>query len=128
MINRESTNLSAIDTIEMDGHWCKTETGVNTDGCKILMKARPWYWVLLLAADLALVLCGFVSLLLFADWMLYVVLVRDIGVVHCHRPSVLCTNQSLLIAEGIWYSLPRNEIEKFLVMTYMFQEKLASFL
>ena len=57
----ESPNLSAIDTIEVDGHWCEQDSRgeVTANNCELLMKARPWYWVLLLAADLALVLCGF---------------------------------------------------------------------
>ena len=41
--------------------------------CKKVKEADPWYYILLFVTDIVLVLCSFVLLLLFADWILSVV-------------------------------------------------------
>ena len=41
--------------------------------CKKVKEADPWYYILLFVTDIVLVLCSFVLLLLFAEWILSVV-------------------------------------------------------
>ena len=40
--------------------------------CEKFKKADPWYYILLFATDIVLVLCFLVILLLFADWILFI--------------------------------------------------------
>ena len=44
--------------------------------CNRIKQADPWYYILLFTTDIVLVLCCFGMLLLFADWILFVALVR----------------------------------------------------
>ena len=44
--------------------------------CNKLKKAHPWYYILLFVTDVVLVLCFFVTLILFADWILFIAPVR----------------------------------------------------
>ena len=44
--------------------------------CNKLKKAYPWYYILLFVTDVVLVLCFFVTLLLFADWILFIAPVK----------------------------------------------------
>ena len=44
--------------------------------CDLLKNADPWYYLLLFTTDIVFVLCSFVMLLLFADWILFVAPVR----------------------------------------------------
>ena len=47
-------------------------------------KADLWYYILLYATDIVLVLSSFVTLLLFADWILFVAPVRVMPVISYH--------------------------------------------
>jgi hypothetical protein len=51
----------------------------NSD-CPILKEAYRWYFMLVFITDIVLVLCSFVMLLLFADWILFVAPVRNMFV------------------------------------------------
>jgi hypothetical protein len=46
------------------------------DDCAKLKEAYLWYFTLVFITDIVLVLCSFVLLLLFADWILFVAPVR----------------------------------------------------
>ena len=46
------------------------------EDCDKLKRADPWYYILLFVTDVVFVLCFFVMLLLFADWVLFVSPVR----------------------------------------------------
>jgi hypothetical protein len=46
------------------------------DNCAKLKEAHRWYFTLVFITDIVLVLCSFVLLLLFADWILFVAPVR----------------------------------------------------
>ena len=48
--------------------------------CAILKEAYRWYYMLVFITDIVLVLCSFVMLLLFADWILFVAPVRNVFV------------------------------------------------
>ncbi|XP_028398047.1 uncharacterized protein LOC114521724 isoform X1 [Dendronephthya gigantea] len=44
------------------------------EDCLKLKKAVPWYYIMLFAANIVFVLCSFVALILFIDWILFVAL------------------------------------------------------
>jgi hypothetical protein len=46
------------------------------DDCAKFKEAYRWYFMLVFITDIVLVLCSFVLLLLFADWILFVAPVR----------------------------------------------------
>ncbi|CAB3990030.1 Hypothetical predicted protein [Paramuricea clavata] len=47
--------------------------GTEKNDCPIFKEAYPWYFTLIFITVIVLVLCSFVMLLLFADWILFVV-------------------------------------------------------
>jgi hypothetical protein len=79
VIIEESATATGVSTF-LKGNYCKNvyiyDNPSQKEYCDNLRKADPWYYILLFATDIVLVLCSFVMLLLFADWILFVALVR----------------------------------------------------
>ena len=79
VIIEESTTATDVHSYLKNGN-CKGVYAYNKPSkkeyCDKVKKADLWYYILLFATDIVLVLCSFVMLLLFADWILFVALVR----------------------------------------------------
>ena len=83
VIIEETRNASIIhDYIREDDSWCNhVPKGTRYSDrlvkfCNKVKEADPWYYILLFATDIVFVLCVFVTLVLFADWILFVAPVR----------------------------------------------------
>ena len=76
----ESTESSAVHAKSKDSSFCQRYDEEEHLGnkrewendCEKFKTADPWYHILLFAADIVFVLCFHASLLLFADWILFV--------------------------------------------------------
>ena len=87
VIIEESTNAAMLHNYFKEDSNCDDErvSSYRKKDCDQLKEADPWYYILLYTTDLVLVLCSFVMLLLFADWILFVAPVR---LINC---TVYCT-------------------------------------
>ncbi|CAB3990031.1 Hypothetical predicted protein [Paramuricea clavata] len=70
----EGFDATIIHRFLKEDSWCevtKQEHKYRLD-CAILKEAYPWYFMLVFITVIVLVLCSFVKLLLFTDWILFV--------------------------------------------------------
>ena len=61
-----------------DMHHSKEWLHERKEDCLKMNQAAPWYYIMVFAADIVFVLCSFVTLILFGDWVLFVAPVRAI--------------------------------------------------
>ena len=88
VVIEESAYASGVDYHSRDSATCgKKLEGTYYDkkwlhdrkeDCLKLKQAAPWYYIMVFAADIIFVLCSFVMLVLFGDWVLFVAPVRVI--------------------------------------------------
>jgi hypothetical protein len=74
----ESTYATSVHAVNKGHAVCnhRDNPSNSKNDCDLLKNADPWYYLLLFTTDIVLVLCSFVMLLLFADWILFVAPVR----------------------------------------------------
>ena len=74
----ESAYATSVHAVNKDHAVCNDRDNPSNskNDCDLLKNADPWYYLLLFTTDIVLVLCSFVMLLLFADWILFVAPVR----------------------------------------------------
>jgi hypothetical protein len=83
--------IEGFDAVVIHGYFKEDEStcggDMNTryelnikDDCAKFKEAYRWYFMLVFITDIVLVLCSFVMLLLFADWILFVAPVRNMFV------------------------------------------------
>ena len=79
----ESVNASWVNyNSREDSYMCREEVKERKDyeksvhnlkeDCLKMKEAAPWYYIMVFAADIVFVLCSFVTLILFGDWILFV--------------------------------------------------------